>query len=87
MNHYSTPSRTQVDRALALIDEETERREQAIKAFYVREEAAKPVVHWKLALVGLFCGGMATCWVLWHFVITPFMDKLQPVLERLGIGL
>jgi len=76
MNHYSTPSRTQVDRALALLDEEAERREQAVKAFYLREGAYKPIVHWKLALVGLFCGGLLAAIGLW-WLITTVLDRIE----------
>jgi hypothetical protein len=37
----------------------------------------KPLVGWRLALLGLFLGGAATAWVFW-WLITSALDRFQP---------
>jgi len=77
MNHYSTPSRTQVDRALALIDEETQREQEALKRFYAVNSAgySRPFPRLKVALIGLFLGGLLAAYGAWA-LITGILDRM-----------
>lgn len=72
--HYA--AQAQVDEVLRQMEVDERRQQEAIDAFY-RRENAKPVVSWKLALIGIFIGGCLAAIGAW-WLITQALDRFTP---------
>ena len=72
---HTHPTRYDYEAYKSWREQDEERMKEAIDAFHAREDA-RPTVHWKLALVGLLCGGALAALGFW-WLITTVLDRIE----------